>query len=75
MFWWADDGKEVAYMTTDLKKMQSYNISYYSGRQYPFEHTQKYAKPGVRELEKVDLKIWNKETKYTIKMAVDLPER
>ncbi|CAD5210667.1 unnamed protein product [Bursaphelenchus xylophilus] len=74
VFWWSDDGQEVAYMTTDLNKVKSYNISYYMGQQYPLLQTQRYAKAGVRDLEKVDLKIWNKRSRKTVNLTVELPE-
>lgn len=73
-FWWSPDGEEVAYMTTNLTGIPTYNINWYGGRIYPEQQAERYAKVGVRNIEKIQFRIWQKSTRRTIDLTVDLPE-
>lgn len=64
----------AAFLTTDQRRIDSYNISWYSDRQYPDILRQRYAKAGVRELERVQLSIWRKFDRRITPLSVELPE-
>ncbi|KAI6183124.1 hypothetical protein M3Y97_00454800 [Aphelenchoides bicaudatus] len=73
-FWWSPDGNELVYLTTNLSAIETYDISWYGGKQYPDQQTMRYAKTGVRNLEQIQLRVWQKVTRQTLNFTVDLPE-
>jgi hypothetical protein len=53
----------------------TFDLSWYGGKQYPDNQAMRYAKAGVRNLEEIQLRLWQKSTRQTINFAVDLPDR
>ncbi|KAI6181650.1 hypothetical protein M3Y98_00851800 [Aphelenchoides besseyi] len=77
-YWWSLDGEEVAFLSTSLSNVGTYNISWYNNQQkrYPDQQSLRYAKTGVgdQELEKIELSIWRKRDKSLTKLLVEIPE-